>query len=123
MEREQNAKDDGQSEFDGRYATGSFCPKCPFYFCVGLYLLLLYLFLCAVMSEEEWSIKAARSSDEPLFWFVCAESVPRWCKETERKENEKAILDVRLSIDDSTRFQCVRQDKRQTGNFGGGRNT
>lgn len=56
------------------------------------------------MSEEEWSIKAARSSDEPLFWFVCAGNVPRWCKETERKENEKAILDVRLSIGDSTRF-------------------
>ena len=104
MEREQDAKIDGQSKFDGQCTTGSFCQKYVLCFRVGLYLLLLYLFLCAVTSEEEWSTKAARSSDEPLFWFVCAGNVPRWCKETERKENEKAILDVRLSIGDSTRF-------------------
>lgn len=74
MEREQDAKDDGQSEFDEQCAASSFCPNGSLCFRIGLYLLLLYLFLCAVTSEKEWSTKAARSSDEPLFWFVGAKS-------------------------------------------------
>lgn len=128
MEREQNAKDDEQSEFDEQCATGSFCPNGSLCFRIGLYQLLLYLFLCAVTVEEEWSTKAARSSDEPLFlvrrdrkrdlsgpkenWFVRAGKCARMAQETERKENEKAILDVQLSFGAGACIQRLCQHKR-----------